>query len=141
FFHVALVVHVNLSVLIWFMSFACVLFTLASEDSLMPVAKLSFYLALAGTLLLVISPFLGAGKPLMNNYIPTLQHPLFFIALLLFAAGVALRLVLNVLATRLKFSNSTYADALRISIWMAVLVCLLALWALYVSWRGLPETL
>jgi hypothetical protein len=42
FFHVALVVHVNLSVLIWFMSFACVLFTLVAEDFMMPLANLSF---------------------------------------------------------------------------------------------------
>lgn len=138
FFHVALVVHVNLSVLIWFMSFACVLFTLVSEDSMLPLANLSFYLALLGTLVLVIAPFFGVGNPLMNNYIPTLQHPVFFAALLLFAAGVFLRLFINLLATRIKFSNLTIPDAVRVSIWLTGNVCLFALLALYLSYKGLP---
>jgi len=138
FFHVALVVHVNLSVLIWFMSFACVLFTLVSEESMMPLANLSFNLALCGTLLLVIAPFFGVGNPIMNNYIPTLQHPVFFIALLLFAAGVFLRLFINLLATRIKFSNLSIPDAIRVSIWLTGNVCLLALLALFLSYKGIP---
>lgn len=138
FFHVALVVHVNLSVLIWFMSFACVLFTLVSEESVLPLANLSFYLALLGTLILVIAPFFGVGNPIMNNYIPTLDHPVFFVALLLFAAGVFLRLFINLLATRIKFSNLTIADALRVSIWLAGNVCLFALVSLYISYKGMP---
>jgi hypothetical protein len=141
FFHVALVVHVNLSVLIWFMSFACVLWTLTSEDSLMPLAKLSFYLALAGTLVLVVAPFFGVGDPLMNNYIPTLQHPVFFASLLLFAAGVLLRLFVSLLATRIKFSNLSDVDAARVSIWLGVPVCAISLWALYKSYSNLPAEL
>ncbi len=141
FFHVALVVHVNLSVLIWFMSFACVLWTLVVEDNLFPLAKVSFSLALFGTLVLVFAPFFGVGNPLMNNYIPTLQHPAFFAALLLFSAGVVLRLVINVIATRIKFSNLTISDAIRVSLWLAAIVCLLAVWALYKSYQGLPEIL
>ncbi len=140
FFHVALVVHVNLSVLIWFMSFACVLWTLIAQDTLMPLATLSFYSALAGTLLLVAGPFFGVGQPLMNNYIPTLQHPAFFLALLLFTAGVALRLFITLIATRIKFSSLTISDAIRVSIWLATIVSLLALWALYKSWQGLLST-
>jgi hypothetical protein len=138
FFHVAIVVHVNLSVLIWFMSFACVLFTLVSEDSMMPLANLSFYLALAGTGVLVLAPFVGADVPLMNNYIPTLQHPVFFAALLLFAAGVFLRLFINLVATRIKFSKLSIPDAIRVSIWLAGNVCLFALLALYLSYKGIP---
>lgn len=137
FFHVALVVHVNLSVLIWFMSFACVLWTLVAQDSLMPLAKLSFYISLVGTLLLVAGPFFGVGKPLMNNYIPTLQHPAFFASLILFTAGVALRLFITLIATRIKFSNLNISDAIRVSIWLAAIVSSLALWALYKSYKEL----
>ncbi len=139
FFHVALVVHVNLSVFIWFMSFACVLWTLTAEDSLMPLAQFSFYLSCAGTVLLVVCPFFGVGNPLMNNYIPTLQHPVFFVALGLFGAGVALRLFINVISTRIKFSALEIPDAIRVSLWFASIVCLVSLWALYSSYRGIPE--
>lgn len=138
FFHVALVVHVNLSVLIWFMSFACVLFTLVVEDILMPLAKASFYMALAGTIILVTAPFFGVGAPLMNNYIPTLQHPVFFIALLLFAGGVFIRLFINLFATRIKFSNLTVPNAIKVSIWFAGNVCILSCVALFFSYRGIP---
>ncbi len=139
FFHVALVVHVNLSVLIWFMSFACVIFTLIAEETMMPLARLSFYLGLAGTLLLVVCPFFGVGNPIINNYIPTLDHPVFFIALALFGAGVFFRLFVNFLGTRIKFSGLTIPDAIRVAVWLCSIVCLFSILALYISYKGIPS--
>ena len=89
FFRVALVVHVNLSVLIWLLSIAGVLWSLSSSRDLPGWDRLSFLLAALGTAIVVIAPFAGAADPLMNNYVPLLRHPLFYIGLGLFTAGIA----------------------------------------------------
>ena len=75
FFKVALVVHVNLSVLIWLLSMAGVLWALSTDRDLPGWDRISFWLAASGTAVVVISPFIGAADPLMNNYVPVLRHP------------------------------------------------------------------
>ena len=87
FFHTALVVHVDLSVLVWSLAFAGVLWSLNSKPRFMGVAWVAFGLAAAGTLIIALSPFTGAGNALMCNYIPVLRDPVFFAGLLTFAVG------------------------------------------------------
>ncbi len=87
FFRVALVVHVDLSVLVWFVALAGMLWSLNSAAR----AAVWGWLALAscglGASLMAISAFFGAGEPIMANYIPVLDRPLFLFALLLFGLG------------------------------------------------------
>ena len=96
FFRTALVIHVDQSVLIWFLAMAGVLWSLLDRAAVKvsAMARLAFILALCGTLGLALSAFVGDGLPLMNNYVPVLQRPLFFAMLGLFAAGIILRLSL-----------------------------------------------
>ncbi len=93
FFRTALVVHVDQSVLIWFLSFAGALWSL---DAHVPARigsarATAFLLAAVGCTLIAAAPFLGASNPLLNNYVPVLQHPLFHAGLSLFGAGVLLQ--------------------------------------------------
>ena len=62
FFHIALVVHVDLSVLIWFLAFEGVLWALHDNGRFLSMARLSFWLCAAGTVIIAISPFLGADE-------------------------------------------------------------------------------
>jgi cytochrome c oxidase subunit I len=88
FFHTALVVHVDLSVLVWFLAFGGALWSLNSTHAVSgQLGRLALLLAVLGTLVMATAPFLGAGEALMSNYIPVLQHPLFLAGLLVFAAG------------------------------------------------------
>jgi hypothetical protein len=87
FFRTALVVHVDLSVLVWFLAFGGVLWSLNSTPRFLAAGRLALLLAAAGALVIAIAPFFGAGEALMSNYIPVLQHPLFIAGLLLFATG------------------------------------------------------
>ena len=93
FFHIALVVHVTLSVLIWLLAISAAFWSLGATTEQPLWDKISFSLAAVGTLIIIICPFLGAGDPLMNNYVPILQHPLFYWGLGLFAAGIFSHLV------------------------------------------------
>lgn len=94
-FHRALVVHVDLSVLVWFLSMACMMWSLlvTGSRSIIPwleeAALISFAL---GTVALAASPLDPKGLALMSNYIPVITSPLFFIGLSLLLCGVGLML-------------------------------------------------
>lgn len=98
FFHVALVVHVDLSVLVWFLAFAGVFWSLAGSNRLSGLGWLALALASAGTITMTLAPFVGSSGPIMSNYIPVLHDPLFIWGLLVFGAGIVL-LVLRSLLT------------------------------------------
>jgi hypothetical protein len=133
FFHTALVVHVNLSVLIWFMSFSCLFWSLYAGSRMLILEKLALLLCVTGTALLVASPFLGADKPLLNNYIPVLQHPLFFWSIGLFTLGVFIQCirVLSIWPHRLD-------DIGKIAPYIAAIFSLAAIIAVAVSWLNVP---
>lgn len=133
FFHTALVVHVNLSVLIWFMSFSCLFWSLYAGARFAVVEKISLYLCITGTVLLVASPFLGADKPLLNNYIPVLQHPLFFWSIGLFTVGIFLQ-CLRVLAIRPRNLN----EPVQIAPYIAAIFTFVSIILLIVSWLKVP---
>jgi len=90
FFRSALVVHVDLSVLVWFFAFAGVLWSAASPPRWLRLGWAALAFTGTGAALLVVSPFVAWGGPLMNNYIPVLQNPAFLAALFLFGCGVGL---------------------------------------------------
>jgi hypothetical protein len=94
FFHSALVVHVDLSILVWSLSFGGILWSLNQRRGTTGLGWAALLCASLGAAIIVVSPFVHDAQPLMSNYIPVLQHPLFFTGLLLFALGFAL-LVLN----------------------------------------------
>ena len=89
FFHIALVVHVNLSVLVWLLAITAALWSLSSRADRRLWDSASFWLAAAGAAVMVVAPFAGAGNLHMSNYVPVLDHPLFFAGLGLFVAGIA----------------------------------------------------
>jgi hypothetical protein len=93
FFRVALVVHVDLSVLVWFAAMAGLLWSLNAT----PRAGRSSWAALGlcggGALLMSLGAFIGPGTPIMANYIPVLEGQLFMTGLVVFGAGFALQVL------------------------------------------------
>ncbi|MDO8464007.1 MAG: cbb3-type cytochrome c oxidase subunit I [Gallionella sp.] len=98
FFHTALVVHVDLSVLLWFMAFAGVLWSVNSSSRLIGMGWLALVLATVGAIIIVLSPFIAVGKPLMSNYVPVIQSTFFFTGLMTFTAGVAVLVLRSLIA-------------------------------------------
>ena len=98
FFHTALVIHVNLSSLVWILSFASVLWSLNSRSIFPWFARLIFVVVLVGTVIITISPFLGSANALMSNYIPVLDDPLFLVGLVIFWIGIGLQVVFSMSA-------------------------------------------
>lgn len=89
FFRTALVLHVNLSVQVWFLAMAAGVWSLAGSAA-GPVRWGSWLLALGGTATMLVAPFAGQTTPILSNYIPLLDHPAFLAGLTLFAVGVVI---------------------------------------------------
>jgi len=139
FFRVALVVHVTLSVLIWLLAVSAACWSLSTSRDRPIWDRLSFSLAAIGTMVIIICPFIGAGDPLMNNYVPILQHPLFYSGLLLFAAGISSHLVRTLLDRTRLATNLDGTLALRFGITLSAVLTCLSVVAIFASWRGLPN--
>ena len=90
FFRVALVVHVDLSVLVWFSAIAGMLWSLNGPPRALAWGWAALGLASAGAALMSLAPFTGNATAVMANYIPVLDTPLFLAGLALFGAGAAL---------------------------------------------------
>jgi len=139
FFRVALVVHVTLSVLIWLLAMSAAFWSLGATTEQPWWDRVSFSLAALGTLVIIICPFLGAGDPLMNNYVPILQHPLFYWGLALFAAGIFSHLVRALLGRPRVAATLDGTNALQFGITLSTLLTGFAIVAVIASWRALPS--
>lgn len=98
FFRVALVVHVDLSVLVWFVALAGMLWSLCSRPLARHMAWLAFWLTCAGTALMAIAPLTGSEAPIMANYIPVLDGPVFLSGLIVLGAGTAVLVLRSLIA-------------------------------------------
>lgn len=138
FFRVALVVHVDLSVLIWLLSMAGVMWSLSSSRDLPGWDRISFLLAAAGTAIVIVSPFVGAADPLMNNYVPLLRHPVFYTGLGLFTAGIASHLLRSAITRSGIREGLDGTAALQFGSTLAALTTAVAIAAFIASWAGIP---
>jgi len=139
FFHIALVVHVTMSVLIWLLAISAASWSLSITIDRPIWDRLSFLLAALGTAIIIVCPFVGVGDPLMNNYVPILQHPLFYSGLVLFIAGIVSHLV-RALIDRPRISEKLNGTtALQAGITISAMLTALAIIAVIASWRGLPD--
>ncbi len=141
FFQVALVVHVTLSALIWLLSVSAAMWSLGSARNASHWDKASYLLAAVGTAVIIVAPFIGAGNPQISNYLPVLQHPVYFWGLGLFMAGIVSHL-LRTLLTRQPLGRSlTGAGSLQAGISLSAILTGLSIAAVAVSYFGIPNTL
>ncbi len=141
FFHVALVVHVDLSVLVWFVALAGLLWSASGSARGLRWGWVALGLCAGGTAAMALAPFVGDGTAVMANYIPMLTTPLFIDGLLLFAAGAAVLVVRSLLTAMplgLAFDGT---GALRFGLSAAAVSAAVALLAFAWSYVELPRSL
>ena len=138
FFHIALVVHVDLSVLIWFLSCAGLLWSLVTPNHGTRLDRLPLALALAGSIMIIIAPFIGIGAPLMNNYVPVLDHPFYLSALCIFGAGMLVQLLLTLIFAHPELGADTNESVLKSGAYLAAAATLAAFLGLLLSYLSIP---
>jgi hypothetical protein len=85
-FKAALVIHVNLSVLVWMLSITAMSWTLNKVKT--GFESVYSTLAFLGMVLMALSPLYPDSIPVMNNYIPMLENIVFIVGLSLFGVGM-----------------------------------------------------
>ena len=93
FFRVALVVHVDLSVLVWFVAIAGMLWSLNTSDRAQGWSWVALGLCGGGAALMALGAFVRPGEAVMANYIPVLHGPLFLAGLVVFGLGVGVQVL------------------------------------------------
>jgi hypothetical protein len=142
FFHVALVVHVDLSVLVWFLAFAGVFWSVNSTQRWISLGWIALFLAVAGTLMMSAAPFAAPTEPpIMSNYVPVLDGRVFLAGLTVFAAGCALLVFRSMAAVPLVGIRIDGAGALRFGLNAALVSTAVALLAFLWSYLDIPRSL
>jgi len=91
FFKRCLVVHVDLALVVWFYAFLAGLYSLLDAKGTSPGrGALGFGAAALGVAALPLTLFVPGVKPVLANYVPALDHPLFLAGLALFFVGLVL---------------------------------------------------
>jgi cytochrome c oxidase subunit 1 len=86
----ALALHVSLAVVVWFLACAAAFWTIAAGTEAGFLRWSALGLSGAGLIAMVLSLFFTSATPVLANYVPVLNHPLFLAGLGLFVSGVAL---------------------------------------------------
>jgi hypothetical protein len=136
FFRSALVVHVDLSVAIWFMAFAAVIWSALGRGGLAWMGWTGFALAAVGTAVMTVSPFLPGADPVLNNYIPVLQQPVFYASLWICGAGFGLAVLRALITT---WPRPFTGAPLQLGAFLGAVAAFLALAAFVWSWVVVPR--
>ncbi|WP_341750761.1 cbb3-type cytochrome c oxidase subunit I [Candidatus Tisiphia endosymbiont of Sialis lutaria] len=123
-FKSALVIHVNLSILVWLISVTACIWS----HNLQPTTSSITYVIIAffGTALIALSPLCGQNLPVMNNYIPMLENIMFILGISLFGVSVLLFSSNVILATIKTLKSQKLINFTILSttiMWVLVWVC------------------
>ncbi|MCP4007712.1 MAG: hypothetical protein GY725_26315 [bacterium] len=144
FFKRCLAAHVNLALVAWFYSFlAGLLFLLPGRERPGWLARHSVHIAGTGIALLLVGASMPGGRPVLANYIPSIDHPLFRTGQFLFGLGV----LTSLFDRRLFWARDAVSGPLQLSdaciagLRVAALGLLLALLTFGLSALSLPAGL
>ena len=143
FFRVALVVHVDLSVLVWFLAMAGLLWSLEHHDTRgsRHIGHAALALCGAGALGMAVAAFIDPGTPVMANYIPVLDSPTFHGALALLGVGTVLLVARGLFRARPVGMAIDGTGALRFGLHASVVATAVALLAFGLSLALVPADL
>ncbi|MEZ5728256.1 MAG: cbb3-type cytochrome c oxidase subunit I [Burkholderiaceae bacterium] len=141
FFRVALVIHVDLSVLVWFVACSGLLLNVAAPPRRPEAGVTALVLTSLGAACMLASPFVGTGAVVMSNYVPVLDRWLFLYGLALVAAGFAVDLLRYLAASVRATGLYDGDDSLRFGLLGAAVAGVLSLAALVWSWIETPPSL
>jgi hypothetical protein len=141
FFRVALVVHVDLSVLVWFVALAGMLWSINGTAVGLVWGRLALGVCAAGTALMSAAPFIAGGEAIMSNYIPVLDQPVFLVGLTVFGGGAAVLVVRALAAAHPLGVRFDATGSLRFGLHAAAVSAAVAVLAFGWSYVAVPRTL
>jgi len=140
FFKRCLVVHVDLALVVWFYAFLAAMLAFRSSVSGNRIQTAAFIGAVAGVFAMLAGALVKGAQPVLANYVPVIDHPLFAAGLAAFFVG-ALFFFIAQLAVPSAALRATLPADVSIGLQAAAVTVVIAA-ATWVSARaGLPEGL
>jgi cytochrome c oxidase subunit 1 len=152
FFKRCLVLHVDLALIVWFFSFAAALYSLLPGDRSSHAAyRVGFAIASAGVLAMMGGTLIPGTAPVLANYVPVIDNPLYVAGVALFFGGLLLCFMNERLFVRSmevsKNAPSSVWEPFRVTPDVATalkttaLAYLVAMTTFLVSWAATPRGL
>lgn len=141
FFKRALVVHVDLALVIWFQAGTLAFLGLVFGDVLPgKLVGLSFSLCGAGVVGLLAGALMPGAQPVLSNYVPVIDDPVFLTGLVVWFVGAGLFFFAALIVTPRR--QAGLPDATVVALKAAAAGNLIALLTFFAAWRtmlpGLP---
>ena len=137
-FRTALVIHVNLSVLVWLLAITSAVWSVSKIKSGFEsaYAKAGF----VGMLLMALSPLFPGSEPVMNNYVPMLENLVFIIGLSLFGVVILIFSVQIVVMSFIKQDAFSYGDRIVVITKCTSALLFIGVWACFIlSYFGIDS--
>jgi cytochrome c oxidase subunit 1 len=140
FFKRCLVVHVDLALVVWFYAFLAGLLALRTPIRPTVISTAAHGLAVVGVVAMLAGALVRGAQPVLANYVPVIDHPLFTAGLAAFFTGALVAFV-HILAAPAKPAFRVVPPDASIGLSAAAIIIVIAA-ATWVSARaGLPEGL
>ncbi len=137
-FRTALVIHVNLSVLVWLLAITTVVWSISKVKSGFELAYAK--VGLIGMLLMALSPLFPGGEPVMNNYVPMLENLIFIIGLSLFGVVILIFGVQTVFTSFMKRDFLSYGERIVAVTKCSSALLFIGVWICFVlSYLGITD--
>lgn len=141
FFKRCLVVHVNLSLVAWFYAFVAGLFRLVPSQGGGFLSRQGVWVSATGVILLIVAAGINGAEPVLSNYVPMIDHPMFAAGLVVFAFGVAMSFLdPRLLPAATQAPESATPHAAHIGLRAAAVAFVLALLTFAGSWLSTSRT-
>jgi len=137
-FRTALVIHVNLSVLVWLLAITSAVWSVSKIKSGFEsaYAKAGF----VGMLLMALSPLFPGAEPVMNNYVPMLENLVFIIGLSLFGVVILIFSVQIVVMSFIKQDTFSYGNRIVVITKCTSALLFIGVWACFIlSYFGIDS--
>lgn len=145
FFKRALVIHVDLALIVWFYAFIAGLFCLIPLKSwARRVAGGGAAFSALGVILMVLSAGIEHAEPVLANYVPVVDHPLFLLGLGSFGAGTIIALLSGLIGADYRDEAPqimALPGAARSGLKATALLVVVAGATFLASWAATPSTL
>lgn len=138
FFYTSLVIHVIFSNVFWFLAIAGVLWSMNTRDRFVPLGWTALAVTGMGVAVIALSPFIGVGNPVMSNYIPFLNSPVFFAGLAISGTGFAL-LVIRAIISVPRLIVNTRQGSMRFGVYTATNAAMMAILAFFWAFFTMPR--
>ncbi len=140
FFKRALVVHVDLAIVVWFQAGTLAFLALALGPRLhRGVTTVALALAATGVVGLLVGALMPGAQPVLSNYVPVIDHPIYFGGLICWFAGAGLFFALA-LATPSRTDDKALGAEVVTALRASAFANLIALVTFLGAWRTTPDS-